>query len=195
MSPVCRPCVARCRSLSLVLAVPLPPPPPSGRAEGSFFCCCSYRSDGSTYPDCGGQKYFFPAGSFSLVIFHLEFSPKKITFGGQYEIWHKWGYPEAERKCHGDMTLKKSRGAGFGALAMVRYYARTSCVTGAVLRTYFRGHNNEPPLVHRTPRDSRTEPDRKNTLEFGPRMYPTGHSMRCIINGGTLRRTENALAL
>ena len=26
--------------------------------------------------------------------------------------------------------------------------------------------------MHRTPRDSRTEPDRKNTLEFGPRMHP-----------------------
>ena len=36
-----------------------------------------------TYPDCGCQKYFFPAESLSLATFDLEFQPQNNTFEAQ----------------------------------------------------------------------------------------------------------------
>ena len=60
---------------------------------------------------------------------------KSAVFGAEFEVKYR------------------NRGAGFGALAMVRYYARIWRVLEAAVHNYFRGHNNEPPLVHRTPRD------------------------------------------
>ncbi len=78
--------------------------------EKSF---CSHRTNGSTNPDCGCQncgcqKSFFP----SKVLFFsplrgntvpdrlkkLEFGPKMHPHRAQYEIYHKWGYAEADRK-------------------------------------------------------------------------------------------------
>jgi hypothetical protein len=35
----------------------------------------------------------------------LEFGPKMHPHRAQYEIYHKWGYAEADRKCDGDMNL------------------------------------------------------------------------------------------
>ncbi len=70
--------------------------------------CCSHRTNGSTHPDCGCQKSLSP----SKVLFFsplrgntvpdrlkkLEFGPKMHPHRAQYEIYHKWGYAEADRK-------------------------------------------------------------------------------------------------
>jgi len=35
----------------------------------------------------------------------LEFGPRMHPHRAQYEIYHKWGYAEADRKCDGGMNL------------------------------------------------------------------------------------------
>ncbi len=145
--------------------------PPNGPPDGcpmskKYFR--SYCTNGSTYPDYGCRKYFFSAESFLLAIFYLEFHPKNNTFEGQYELGHLWGsykrtwispLPSVSRCLPlerwfllvlGVSTQRPRRGVrctSDGSL-LCSYLACWE----AAMHNYFRGHNNEPPLVHRTPR-------------------------------------------
>ena len=131
LSPVCLPSVSRCLPLERWFLLVL----------GVFRRIYAYLHSVSTcvrriwtHSTSGCQTYLMTSESLSVAKFYLEFRLKIALSEGQYELCHLWG--SYKRTCISQCTCSVfwttrppipwplSRGAGFGALAMVRYHAR-----------------------------------------------------------------------